>query len=367
LHLSPDAHTAGIHAGELIHYGWTKATAQRYEPFHADDRMPGRLIRIDRNGFQAILPEGIVTCHPPHGGLDPGSGPEPAAAGDWAAIRMEPGYGPVLSALLPRRTAIERHDPSGLGHQVVAANVDKVAIVHGLDRPINPACLERFLVIAWESGAEPMVVLSKTDLVTAKQTAATSAVVTGAAPGVEVVTVSSETGQGVDALRSQLRPGASIALIGESGTGKSTLINRLVGSVRMKTGPTREVDGEGRHTTTTREVIPLSDGTVLIDTPGLRSVGLWQGAQGVALTFSDVEALAATCRFRDCRHAAEPGCAVVEAVNDGTLARGRVASYRKLQKELDHVALRNDVRARRAQSRADGRRYRRARKNIPEW
>lgn len=351
---------------QLVHYGWTDEIALRYQPFAAPGRTPGRLVRIDRTSYQAITAEGIVTCQSPTGSLTGASEPLPAAAGDWVALRREAGFGHVVVAILPRHTSVTRHSAREERDQIVAANADRIAIVHGLDRPLRQARLERFLIVAWESGATPTVVLSKLDLVDADTVDTMSRGVSATAPGVAVVPVSNTTGEGIAELRAGIDPACSVALLGESGTGKSTLVNALAGEPRMATGPTRLGDGKGRHTTTTREVIPIGDGAVVIDTPGLRSAGLWAGDEGIALTFRDVESLAAACRFRDCRHDAEPGCAVGAAVRSGDLDLRRVKSYRKLVRELEQVAHRKEVRERRSH---DGNRTRRRRPapEADEW
>ncbi|PZF80388.1 ribosome small subunit-dependent GTPase A [Jiangella anatolica] len=254
------------------------------------------------------------------------------AVGDWAAVRDWPDDRVTLEAVLPRRTAIVRDsaDRTSQG-QVVAANVDVVAIVEHLDPDPDLGRIERLLVLAWGSGAQPVVVLTKPDLVPDPD--GMRAEVAAVAPGVEILLVSAVSGTGVDELGALLRNGRTLALVGPSGAGKSTLTNALLGVDVMPTGSVRARDGRGRHTTTHRELVVLPGRGVLIDTPGLRAVGLVADDDAVAGAFPDVEALAARCRFRDCTHEAEPGCAVRPAVEDGDLDEDRLARWRNLRRE----------------------------------
>ncbi|MEO7836875.1 MAG: ribosome small subunit-dependent GTPase A [Acidimicrobiales bacterium] len=249
------------------------------------------------------------------------------ATGDWVVVRLEPR--PSVEHILPRSSTLER------AGQVLAANVDVVLVVAALDRPLNLNRLERELVLAWDSGAQPVVVLTKAD---ASPDAAMSAkTVAARAVGVEVILTSATTGEGVDDVAAQLRPNRSGVLLGPSGAGKSTLVNRLLRGGTEATGEVREGDHKGRHTTSSRHLLVVPGGGVLIDTPGLRSVGLAGAEGGVSMTFPDVEEMAQGCRFRDCRHAGEPRCAVAAAVADGRLDPDRVASYRKLQAEMEET------------------------------
>jgi ribosome biogenesis GTPase len=228
--------------------------------------------------------------------------------------------------------------------QVVAANVDVVFLVNALDQRFSLRRLERYLTLGWQSGAQPVILLTKTDLCDDVDAAVLEA--ESIAFGVEVLAISAETGQGLEGIDRHLAGNRTVALLGLSGAGKSTLINRLLGEELLRTADVRD-DGRGRHTTTHRELIALPQGGVLIDTPGMRSVGLWDGDGGAGLeqTFSDVHELAADCRFSDCRHDGEPGCAVIEAVRTGKLPADRLESYNKLLRELRFQELKQDKRA----------------------
>jgi ribosome biogenesis GTPase len=280
---------------------------------------------------------------------------ERPAVGDWVALRSREGPGRTLvHAVLPRRTAfVRRAAGDQTVQQVLAANVDTVFLVMGLDRDYNPRRIERALVLAWESGAEPVIVLNKTDL--SDEVEACRAEVEAAAPGVPVVALSAKRSEGLGDLGPWLRRGRTVALLGSSGVGKSTIVNRLLGEERQRTREVRESDQRGRHTTTHRELLALPGGGLLIDTPGLREIQLWATEEGLAAAFDDVETFAAGCRFRDCAHEAEPGCAVRAAVAEGRLLPERLASFHKLRAELRSLEIREDperLRAERARWRS---------------
>ncbi|MBK7596335.1 MAG: ribosome small subunit-dependent GTPase A [Gemmatimonadetes bacterium] len=275
-------------------------------------------------------------------------GPLPVT-GDWVVV--EPGPLPTdpwtLRDVLSRRTAISRGSAGeGGGEQLLAANVDVIWIVQPLDVPINPRSIERYLAVAWESGAVPVIVLTKADLVT--DLALARAEVATVALGVDVHVVRVDDDASLAALRATLRPGRTVALLGPSGAGKSTLVNTLAGAHQLETGEVRAFDRKGRHTTTRRELYQIAGGALLMDTPGLRELRIWTLDEGLAGAFPEIDELAATCRFRDCRHDAEPGCAVVAAVEAGQLAADRLASYRKLQAEAAWIDRKHDARARAA-------------------
>ncbi|HEX2299352.1 MAG TPA: ribosome small subunit-dependent GTPase A, partial [Pseudonocardiaceae bacterium] len=264
--------------------------------------------------------------------------------GDWCVIRTWPDGPVTVEAVLPRRTSVVRADVGGTsrGH-VLAANLDLVAVVVGLVPEPVIGKVERLVALAWSSGATPVVLLTKSDLVgDGDQIAADIA---ACAPGVEVIACSAVTGEGMEGLRELVGGHRTMGLLGSSGAGKSSLVNTLAGSVVLQTREIRE-DGRGRHTSVRRELVMLPGGGVLVDTPGLRGVGLLDAEDGLAATFSDVEELAASCRFRDCSHTSEPGCAVLEAVGDGGLAVRRLESWRRLQREAEWMAARSDARLR---------------------
>jgi ribosome biogenesis GTPase len=264
--------------------------------------------------------------------------------GDWAAVEVDED-GAALVALLPRQGTISRRDPARRDvEQVVVANVDLVLLVFGLDRPLRPGRLERARALVHAGGARPMVVLSKTDL--AKDRARALEVVAGAAPDLALVEVSAATGQGLDDLAAALATAGTAVMVGESGAGKSTLVNVMVGESRQEVAEVRAVDRKGRHTTTGRELFPLPGGGAVIDTPGLRALGLWDD-QGVEEAFPDIEQLGAACRFRNCSHRDEPGCAVTAAVAAGGLDPERLRRYQVLQDEVAALEWRRLERERR--------------------
>jgi ribosome biogenesis GTPase len=333
----------------------TIETLEPVEPVDGGLLVPGRLVAVDRGEVDVVVHDAVVRA----GSVavddpDPLLGP---CTGDWAVVRRpSPGSAeaPELVALLPRRSAIVRATAGRSSHgQILAANVDTVAVVVSLgDDELDLGRIERFVAVAWESGARPVLVLTKVDAV-ADEVVRDELVDEAAAvaPGVDVVVTSAPTGEGIDAARAVLT--GTIALVGASGAGKSTLANALLGVDRLATGTVRAVDGKGRHTTVRRELIALPGGGALIDTPGLRSVGLWDAADGLALVFADIDALAERCRFRDCAHDREPGCAVRAAVDAGELPARRVESFRKLQRENEWEAARADARLEAERKRGD--------------
>jgi ribosome biogenesis GTPase len=259
-----------------------------------------------------------------------------------------------VQAVLPRRTRIQRRAPAdhGAPMQILAANVDVVMIATSLNRDLNARRLERFLATAWESGGRPVVVLTKVDLATSPvEVAVAEAQLEELAVGVRVLATSAVTGDGLDGVREFLRPGITIALLGSSGVGKSTLVNALLGEHRLATSEVREGDARGRHTTSSRQLVPLPGGGLLLDTPGIRELALWDDGAGLAAAFSDVEMTAAHCRFTDCTHERQPGCAIESAVARGELAPDRVSGWHKLILEERHQALERDAVARRAERR----------------
>ncbi|WP_405721424.1 ribosome small subunit-dependent GTPase A [Streptomyces sp. NBC_01537] len=329
---------------DLAAYGWDEGWDAEFTPYAGQGLLPGRVVRVDRGLCDVAMADGTVRADTEDVfSRDP---MKVACTGDWAAVDTTPSDGPVVRALLSRRTAFVRSTSSKRSEgQVLAANVDHAAIAMSLSAELDLGRLERFVSLAWTSGAQPLVVLTKADLV--QDTAYLLADAEGAAPGVQVFVVSSATGEGLEVLAAVLA-GTTSVLLGSSGAGKSTLTNALTGKDFQEVQATRDSDGKGRHTTTTRDLLPLPGpgGGVLIDTPGLRGVGLWDADTGLTQAFSDIEGLAAECRFQDCSHSAEPGCAVLAALEDGSLTHRRLDSYRKLLRENAWIASRTDHRLR---------------------
>lgn len=312
----------------------------------ADDAHLGRVVRVDR-GLASVLTEDGPHRTSIGGALlgrmanDPTEGP---CTGDWCVVREWADHRLTIERLLPRRTAVVRATAGEQSHgQVLCSNVDLAAVVVALHPLPVLSKIERLVTLAWESGARPLVVLTKADVVGDADQIAEE--VAEAAPGVDVVVVSSVTGEGIDSLRDRLDGRLTLALLGASGHGKSSLTNALVGAEVLATREIRE-DGRGRHTSVRRELVPLPSGGAVIDTPGLRGVGLVDAEAGIAATFADVEALEGQCRFNDCAHGGEPGCAVAAALADGSLPVRRFESWRRLQRELQWAASRTDARLR---------------------
>jgi ribosome small subunit-dependent GTPase A len=288
---------------------------------------PGRVARVDFGRVTVLTDAGVVRARP---------GDEPVAVGDWVLID-----GARVRRVLPRRSAFVRGDAvdgTARGAQVVAANVDVVFVMQSLKNGPNRRRLERELVLAFESGATPVVVMTKSDLVGTDDVERAIATARASAPGIDAVAVSAQTETGIDELRAHVTHGRTVALIGASGVGKSTLVNRLAGTAVQATAEVRENDQRGRHTTTARELVLLPGGGLLIDTPGLRAVSLWDADEGLSRVFADIEQLAAQCRFRDCSHTSEPECAVNAAIAAGELDRERFEHYLRLNRELDEQA-----------------------------
>jgi ribosome biogenesis GTPase len=258
--------------------------------------------------------------------LSPHQAPRPVA-GDWVKLVNE-----QIADVMTRRSALRRPDPNGRDVQVLAANLDLVLLVVPINRGLNIRMLERFAIMAWESGAQPFVVLTKSDA--ARNVAALIDAAALAVPGVEILTTSSESGEGIEHLRTLMHEGVTAVMLGASGAGKTSLLNALEGSAELTRSVTRR--GEGRHATTTRKLYRLRAGGVLLDIPGIRLLDLLVGQEGVNETFADIGELAANCRFRDCAHRGDLGCAVEAAVNSGALSRQRLESWRMVQSELTH-------------------------------
>ena len=327
----------------LEELGWDAEWASTLEHLEDDNLLPARIAAHHRGSYVVWSADGELRARAA-GRLfyahDVGA-PLPAV-GDWVAIARNGDGQSTVAAILPRRSAFVRKSAGrDSTEQVLAANVDVALLLAGLDDDFSLRRLERYVATAWESGAEPVVVLTKTDLCDDVTAAALS--VESVAIGVPVYPVSNLTGEGLDALAARLEEGRTAVLLGSSGVGKSSLLNSFAGAELM---PTRGLasDGTGRHTTTHRELVRLPTGALVIDTPGLRELQFWEGDLSAA--FEDIEALATECRFRDCAHVHEPGCAVHTAIDDGRLELDRLRSWRKLQRELEAIAARSDRRLR---------------------
>jgi ribosome biogenesis GTPase / thiamine phosphate phosphatase len=330
--------------------GWDLEWEAAFVPFAADDVRPARVVAVHRE--TAVVRDGA-------GGGDRSASVSGSfrftalarsdfpAVGDWVAI----GNDDVVIAILPRRSVFKRMaaDSSRRGsslddEQIMASNIDVALLVAGLDNDFNLRRIERYLAIAMSSEVTPVVVLNKADL--ADDVDGRLVAVDAIAPGVATVAVSARTGQGLDDLRTHLLSGTTAAILGSSGVGKSTLVNALLGEDRQATAEVRDSDSRGRHTTTHRELFELPGGALLVDTPGIRALEVLGAEEGVETAFDDVADIAARCRFSDCRHNGEPGCAIRTALEDGTLSPERLASHQKLEREMARAAREGDPRAR---------------------
>lgn len=323
---------------DLVELGWSAEWQLTLDGIPHEGLSPARVAIQHRGGYGLHTADGEVTAAI-SGKLrhESASAAVLPAVGDWVLVQDG-----TIHAVLPRRTRFSRQAAGGrTDEQIVAANVDTVFVVMGLDPDFNLRRLERYLAFAWESGAEPVVVLTKADLAPDAEDRLQE--VERSAPGVPVLLVSSITGIGVDAVEGRLRGHRTYAFLGSSGAGKTTLINRLAG-LALATGALRK-DGRGRHTTTWRELLVLPGRAVILDTPGMRELQVWEATRGIDDAFADVGALASTCRFSDCRHAGEPGCAVGAAIEAGKLDPARLASLRKLEREAAHARIQHDARA----------------------
>jgi ribosome biogenesis GTPase len=332
---------------KLETFGWSPFFSDQFEPFAREGLTAGRVALEHRGAYRLWTEDGEVDAEASgrlrHEARERGELP---AVGDWVAFR--PGPTASIREVLARRGAFARKVAGARAErQILAANVDTVFLVTGLDADFNLRRIERYLTVAWESGARPVVVLNKADVCDdlAARVAETEAV----AAGVPVLAASAAVGD-VSVFDPYLRPGETVALLGSSGVGKSTITNRLLGGEAQRTAGVREHDSRGRHTTTRRELFLLPSGALLVDTPGMRELQVWGGeGEGLGGAFADVEAVARECRFSDCRHSGEPGCAVAEALDSGALDAGRFANYLALDREMEHAARRTDQRLRLAE------------------
>lgn len=327
--------------------GWDAGWTAIFTPFAAQGHRPARVVAVHRD--TAVVRDGDGDRSAQVSGAfryEALAASDFPTVGDWVALDSG-----VIAAVMPRRSVFKRMAADGTrrvagldDEQVMASNVDVALLVAGLDNDFNLRRIERYLAVAWSSGVAPVVVLNKADL--ANDLDGRLVAVEAIAPGVPIVAVSAQTGTGLDALRAQLRPGMTAAILGSSGVGKSTLVNALLREDRQKTAPVRGSDSRGRHTTTHRELFELPGGSLLVDTPGIRALEVLGAEEGVEQSFDDVIELASACRFSDCRHTGEPGCAVRAAIADGRLTEERLDSHRKLEREVARTAMQADPRAR---------------------
>ena len=330
---------------ELESLGWNDRLGSLYEPFAADGVVAGRVSIQHRGAYDVLTALGELRCEIPrrlvHEATTTADLP---VVGDWVVVAARPADSTgTITTVLPRLTKFSRKTAwQATEEQVLAANIDLALLVASMNEDLSLRRLERYLILAWESGARPVIVLTKADLHPAPEAAV--AEVETIAGGVPVHAISSLTGDGLDAMTALLGPGLTAVLLGSSGVGKSTLVNTLAGEELLATQEIRE-DGKGRHTTTRRELIQLPTGALVIDTPGIRELQLWVADDGIDEAFEDVTELFAQCKFSDCAHDREPGCAVRAALEDGTLLPERWDSYLKLQGELEHLERKLDKRA----------------------
>jgi ribosome biogenesis GTPase / thiamine phosphate phosphatase len=343
---------------KLQDLGWDAFFAEGFKPHEQDNLLPARVSARHHGPCELLSERGRL------GGLMSGrlTDEELPAVGDWVAVRLVEGERKaVIEAVLPRRSAFTRKEAwRRTVVQVVAANIDTVFVVTAFGGDLNPRRLERYLTAAWDSGATPVIVVNKSDV--AEDAQAELLEVEPIAVGIAVCAVSAVTGDGLAQLDPYLSPGSTVALLGSSGVGKSTLVNRLAGQELLATAET-SADGRGRHTTSHRELIPLPGGALLLDTPGMRELQLWADEEVLETTFGEISEIAAGCRFADCSHEHEPGCAIRAALADGSLSSERFASYRKLQRELRALEIRKDGRLR-SEARKERARFARSQRKV---
>jgi len=323
----------------LEDWGWSPFFAEKFQPWEKSGYLPARVIRGEKNFFRVWSLQGELTVR--FAGKvrhKAGSRADLPVVGDWVIIEPQADQRGTIHALLERKSSFSRNLPGTrkgkerIEQQVIAANVDLVFIVSGLDRDFNLRRIERYLTLVSSSGADAVILLNKTDLCENPADYKTQVeAIAGNSP--VHLCMARSTGQ-LDILFNYMQPGKTIALLGSSGVGKSTILNGMLGEERQKIGAVSQSDGKGRHTTTHRELILFPDGGILMDNPGMRELHLWGEAEDLAESFSDIDALAANCKFRDCQHKTEPGCAVTRAIEAGDLSPERLVSYHKLKDEL---------------------------------
>lgn len=342
--MTTDTNPTGGPADPLRRLGWDDDWGRRWATFHEagarpdQHLLPARVVRVHRGACDVETPLGPQRVETSAGQLVP----EPTT-GDWVGVQLDDAHGATVVGVLPRRSVLARASVTGRSaeHQL-AANVDTVVIAIGAESRTTIGRVERFLALAWNSGARPVVALTKSDLVAGPELQDVLDRVRGDAVGADVVAVRHDDPATIAELRTHLH--GTVVLLGSSGAGKSTLANLLLGRERFDVGAVRSVDGKGRHTTVTRELVPAPGGLVLVDTPGLRSLGVGDLGDALDRTFADVEEIAVDCRFSDCSHTREPGCAVLAAIGSGVFEQRRLDSYRKLEREQAWFATRTDAR-----------------------
>ncbi len=323
-------------------YGWNQSFEKEMKEEYREDTFPGRVIADYGQMLRVITDNGELVINRPVSKLD---NEIQVAVGDWVVLELTGTDSYRINSVLARKTKFSRAAAGiEVKEQIVAANVDTVLLIQSLNRDFNMRRLERYLIAAWESGAVPVVVLTKADC--CNDIADKLSIVYNTAPGVEVHAISCVTGDGLENIKKYFMPGKTVALLGSSGVGKSTLANTLAGEDLLKTQAIREDDSRGRHTTTHRELVLLPEGGLILDTPGMRSLSLWEADNGMEIMFGDVEELVKLCRFTDCKHQNEPGCAVREALDTGNLEAKRWESWLKLQKELAFLEAKKEGKAR---------------------
>jgi len=324
--------------------GWNEYFNVRFHEFHGCGYTPGRIAGQSRDRYMIWGDFGALSGEVSgRFRFETKTRSDFPVVGDWVAVRPHGDEdSATIHAVLPRRSAFSRKRVGSVTEeQILASNMDFVFVVAGLDQEFNPRRLERYVVTAWDSGAMPVIILNKADICSDLSKYRDDA--QKSAPTTPVVTMSAKTGEGIDVLDQYLQPGTTGVLLGSSGVGKSSVINRLAGEERQLVTDVREGDSRGRHTTTNRELIVLPGGALIIDTPGLRELQLWADEEEVDAAFSVIGKLAEKCRFRDCRHEQEPGCAVLEAVQSGKLDEARLRNYRKMRREQRRLSTRKKL------------------------